>query len=233
VYRGDEYPSLYGGYILTDYCNGLFMMVFPDGDDWQDYVVTDYEGFGWSTFGESTDLDLYVANLDGNIYKITSPCDELTAEITVDGDDLVAPLADAYVWLLDGEVIEGATGQSYTPSEIGFYSVGISIDGCSVISGEEEVTVIGVGELVLNTNIHIYPNPANEQISITIPEVFSELVQVQVIDSKGSVSLDFSETIVHNGVLSTSVFSLSSGIYTLKISDESNVTVGRFSVLEK
>ncbi len=74
VYRGQAYPSLKGKYIYGDYCTGEMWTLEPDGDNnWVNTEVTDIPFGNWSTFGEDNNGELYIANLNGSIYRITSP----------------------------------------------------------------------------------------------------------------------------------------------------------------
>jgi len=67
VYRGGLYPELYGYYLFADYCSGRFWAAIQSPG----WVITDLgdKGSLITTFGQNSDLELYVA--DGvNIYHI-------------------------------------------------------------------------------------------------------------------------------------------------------------------
>ena len=232
VYRGSEYPSLQGGYIFTDYCNGLFSMLFPNGSGWDNYDVTDNLGFGWSTFGESSDLELYVANLDGSIHRITGPCDALEVQISLNGDTLEAPVADAYIWLLDGEPISGATDQTFVPSQSGEYSVGISLDGCSGISDVVVVTGVETYHAVTRP-LNIYPDPTSDLITIKVAGVLSSEYDMKIISSNGSiVGLPDNSLINSGSEFKISLKDLPTGIYHVLISDRGLIYTGKVSVIK-
>ena len=71
VYRGTEFPDLYGYYICCDYSTARGWLIKPNGSG--GWNVSTQTGFpaSVSTFGEATDGTLYVASLSTNqIYKI-------------------------------------------------------------------------------------------------------------------------------------------------------------------
>lgn len=72
VYRGTRYASLYGKYIFTDYCSGLFRLLYTEGGKPRVRTVLNGDDNAYSSFGEDMNNELYVCNLaNGNIYHIT------------------------------------------------------------------------------------------------------------------------------------------------------------------
>src|SRR5687767_10350750 len=72
VYRGDEYPDMYGKYIYTDFCTGVFRTTFWDGSAWVTAELGNFTPFAYSTFGQDVSAELYVANkTNGTIYRVT------------------------------------------------------------------------------------------------------------------------------------------------------------------
>lgn len=70
VYRGPEYASLRGTYIMADFCTGeLFGLREEENGRWQPALLTTAPRFV-STFGEDVAGELYLATLDGVIYQI-------------------------------------------------------------------------------------------------------------------------------------------------------------------
>ena len=72
VYRGQKYPNLIGKYLYTDYCSGRFWTLEPDGQGgWTNALLADL-AFGFTTFGEDQNGELYVANIgNGLVYRVT------------------------------------------------------------------------------------------------------------------------------------------------------------------
>ncbi len=76
VYRGSKQPSLYGKYIYTDYCTGIFWSLAPDGlGGWTNTELANLNNQEFAAFGEDVNGELYVAGIGtGVIYHITTPC---------------------------------------------------------------------------------------------------------------------------------------------------------------
>lgn len=73
VYRGSEWPELYGTYICTDYVTDNFFSIKPDGTGgWDVFPQSQNQISGVATFGEDESGELYAAALfDGVIYQVT------------------------------------------------------------------------------------------------------------------------------------------------------------------
>jgi glucose/arabinose dehydrogenase len=69
VYRGSEYPALYGYYICADYVSGNTWLIKPAGSLWD---ITKQTGLPGSvvSFGEGETGILYVITRPGTIYKV-------------------------------------------------------------------------------------------------------------------------------------------------------------------
>ncbi|MEO1257722.1 MAG: PQQ-dependent sugar dehydrogenase [Bacteroidota bacterium] len=74
VYRGCEFPGLYGQYIFVDYCSGrLWRMVRDASGQWQADELADMNNNNLKTMGENSQGELFLAgHTDGKIYKVTS-----------------------------------------------------------------------------------------------------------------------------------------------------------------
>ncbi|MCH1547203.1 MAG: IgGFc-binding protein, partial [Flavobacteriaceae bacterium] len=71
-------------------------------------------------------------------------------EISVDSDQCIPNLElklnsiatfDEYQWYFNGEIIEGAIGNSYTPSEPGYYQISGAVDDCEGILLSDDIPV--------------------------------------------------------------------------------------------
>jgi glucose/arabinose dehydrogenase len=67
VYRGEAIESLYGGYMVGDYCSGLIWVVDPATGNASEPVET---GLSISSFAEDASGELYIIDLEGGIYRI-------------------------------------------------------------------------------------------------------------------------------------------------------------------
>lgn len=72
VYRGSDYPVLWGHYLFADFCSGRFWALHPDGDgEWQSIALGQLQSVGVTSFGEDVSGELYVSNrTSGIIYRV-------------------------------------------------------------------------------------------------------------------------------------------------------------------
>lgn len=76
----------------------------------------------------------------------------------------------SYSWSYNGLPVPNAVGNSIDASALGNYSVTITTDyGCEVTSAVFQVTV-GVGESQAVQSVRLWPNPANDVVTIALPE---------------------------------------------------------------
>jgi glucose/arabinose dehydrogenase len=70
VYRGSLYPAFAGKYFFADYCSAQIGMMNPDNSiTW----TTAFSGNNFSTFGQDSQKELYVASIsNGKLYKLTT-----------------------------------------------------------------------------------------------------------------------------------------------------------------
>ncbi len=72
VYRGKAIPALQGVYVYGDYCNGNMWTLRRDANGaWVNEALPN-AGFQISSFGEDANGELYVLDLDGKVYRVTS-----------------------------------------------------------------------------------------------------------------------------------------------------------------
>jgi len=130
-------------------------------------------------------------------------------------------------WFFDGNPIPGATGQTHTITQSGYYTLQASnAVGCATMSNVYYATYTNIGE---NTNTHfadfqLYPNPADDMVIVSFNSLFRGELIIELTDvlGKNVYSELFS---VENGhfVQSINVSYLPSGIYVLSLqTDEWN-----------
>jgi glucose/arabinose dehydrogenase len=74
VYRGSNFPEMYGWYIYSDYCSGKFWAL--SAEDTTNISVGDFGSNQFATFGEDDDGELYVAAIQaGVVYKVGVKCE--------------------------------------------------------------------------------------------------------------------------------------------------------------
>ncbi|MFN0033849.1 MAG: PKD domain-containing protein [Saprospiraceae bacterium] len=104
---------------------------------------------------------------------------------------LISTPAAAYQWLLDGNPIPGATGQTVMPTVSGNYSVQVSCPPAGwVDSGPVAVMIVGIPELTAKQQLKIYPNPVAASETSVILEMAGfekEAVSIVLTDLSGRV----------------------------------------------
>src|SRR3989338_2778594 len=96
-----------------------------------------------------------------------------------------------YQWIncTTGQLIPGATGQTFVASEVGNYAVILSTINCEDTSVCIEVNeIIGLGELSSNTTISLFPNPATEAATLVFSK--KQTAELFVYDHLGKVVYD-------------------------------------------
>jgi len=71
VYRGKAFPALSGGYLFADYCSGTIFAIPAAATGRTTPVVVGKTKIGIAAFAEDAAGELYAANLDGTISKVT------------------------------------------------------------------------------------------------------------------------------------------------------------------
>lgn len=83
VYRGSEYPGMYGHYIYADYVSGRVWSIKSDGNGgWNNVELDNWTNNQISSFGENKDGELFMAARgQGIIYQVVDECQGFDAEI--------------------------------------------------------------------------------------------------------------------------------------------------------
>ncbi|HYV94298.1 MAG TPA: kelch repeat-containing protein [Chitinophagales bacterium] len=152
--------------------------------------------------------------------------------ITQVGYTLTSTSATAYQWQLNSIDIPGATNQSYTILQSGYYTVVVSDSNGCVNSASIKVTISGIDE-VSDANISIYPNPSSGSFVIELSGGFiADEVSIYVLNTLGqkvfsfeesrSIGInadDFSEG-VHSNKKEVDLSDFASGIYFIGIKSQ-------------
>jgi len=116
VYRGSQYPDLYGHYLYTDYCSGRIWSLTPDGEgEWNNQQLLDGPNSNLTTFGEDVNGELYLAGIgNGIIYKIRERCSTFSIVAAEVSDASCFGTEDGQITL---GITSGAAPFSYAWSE--------------------------------------------------------------------------------------------------------------------
>lgn len=187
VYRGTQYPHLYGHYMFTDYSYGSFLTYGPGYDP--DTLLTG-AGAGFSSFGEGSDGSLYVCNLNNSrVQKIYDPCPMEDPTITNNGDwELESSPATSYQWFLNGIPVPGATDQVYVPTVGGNYQVRANYGSpCNLFSDTLLFVATSVPEH-LRPELVTFPQPAVGGMIVERSNT-ATAATFEVVDAMGRVVL--------------------------------------------
>lgn len=100
VYRGSEFPDLYGHYLYTDYCGGKIWSLTPDGNGgWTNRQLLQGAANQYVSFGENQNGELFLAALGaGTILRIREICSTFQVAGTAT-DETCAGAADGGIQL--------------------------------------------------------------------------------------------------------------------------------------
>lgn len=226
VYRGCNYPDLYGKYVYSDYCSGRIWALTPDGNGgFDNEFLRQYNQHDWSSLGEDVNGELYIARLNtGTIYRIVTAEGISPFNFDVSGSTLsIDPDFDTYQWYLNGALINGATANTYEATESGVYTVEVTTDqGCTFLSEETNVTIVNSLEARFIESWSIQPNPVETtallQIQLKEPKAF----QVTLRDLSGKNLWNQSYQALLQEQVELPMNDLPNGIYLVELAIDGN-----------
>lgn len=140
-----------------------------------------------------------------------------TPTATNTGMTVMSTSATGYQWYVDGDLIPGATGQSWSPLVNGNYSVVITdANGCTSQSLPVYFGTVGITETIATT-MRIYPQPADDVLMITNVIAGASL---DLFDASGRVASSAKANT--SGIARMDVSALAAGSYLLKVRDGSS-----------
>lgn len=107
--------------------------------------------------------DYWVSSGVGPTFNFTAP---IEVEIQINGSTLTASSGQSFQWLLNGEPIAGATGNTYEAEANGMYIVQVvDLNGCTAVSEPINITILNTRD-GNRTALQFGPNPFNEVLQI-------------------------------------------------------------------
>ncbi len=166
---------------------------------------------------------------DSSQISVTVNPNPATPVITLNAGDLVSSSPTGNQWYLNGNLLPGATGQTYTFTQNGIYTVVVTnANGCSVSSASLNMTSIGIEIMQGENGINIYPNPFTSQTIVSFTEEQKNItVKIADVLGKEVQSFNFSgkSLLIGRG-------GLNAGIYFIQIYSENKNVINRKIVIQ-
>ena len=139
-------------------------------------------------------------------------------------DELITSGDGTFQWLLEGNLIDGATGETYLPSENGNYNVMITdANGCSSTSDAfAYISTAVVDSDVIDFSFH--PNPSNGQVFIDLPSGITKGASLLLTDAAGR---KLSQRNVSGTTMTLELGAFEAGLYFLHLLNNGAVTTHR------
>lgn len=137
--------------------------------------------------------------------------------------------APSYQWYLVGSgAITGATSQTYTPTQDGFYYCIITNRCPSAPSDTLSFFGTGIAEQNAGSIVSMYPNPASGELNIRSGRY--TIIKAELLNISGQVIHSWSQA---GKALTLNLSGFTNGIYIIRICDESGAILYRKLVIEE
>lgn len=144
-----------------------------------------------------------------------------TPVVTVSGFDLTSSVATGNQWYQDGNLIPGATDQTYTATASGWYWTIVTVNECSSAeSNHEYILITGVNEQPSPIQCRIAPNPCEGQFTLMTEGLTTGHCSVSILNALGaSVWEGGFQSSTGLNITNIDPGDLASGMYTVIIRD--------------
>jgi hypothetical protein len=199
-----EEPSLWSALLVslsgTDICEGDTARVVPidnysaylwnTGDTTQTLFVTQ-SGFYNCTVTDGNGCTIPGVGVNINFFQ-----NYLNPEILLDGDSLYISEGTVTAWFNNGVVVPNATDNYIlNPAPGGYLAQVVDSNGCTYLA--KAYTITGIAESVWLNQVKVYPNPANNLLSIEGIPAGSQVMLMDVMgreisaaDATGTLQLE-------------------------------------------
>jgi len=137
-------------------------------------------------------------------------------------------------WYYNGNIIPGATDQTYTVTHnTGYYWVAVTLNGCSSgISNKLWVEVVGVPEIQPSASFSIYPVPNNGRFTVSINYPIDNTFNIIVYNQIGEMLFERRNVTTTAGEFETQIDirPVPNGMYLVVFMNSQNRVIKRFFV---
>ncbi len=141
---------------------------------------------------ENGEYDCEVSASASCIKRATNPLvvildDSFSFEVFNEDGFLQADIigADSYQWYYEFEIIPGATGDSYRPTQSGLYYVVATSENCSVTSDLIQVEITSLENHNLSGAIQIYPIPSGDEVDFSLESTVQGDYTLHLVNPQG------------------------------------------------
>ena len=153
--------------------------------------------------------------------------------VTTNGTFLTSSFATAYQWMFNSTPVINANNQTYFAAHTGYYSVVITdANGCTAVSDSVYIGITGINNTTNESEWSVYPNPSKGIFNIHFDRHEMNHPQLEVTDITGKVLIHSQPLQSIQGTATIDLQHFSNGVYFLKITDESALTIQKL-VIEK
>lgn len=176
-------------FLLETRTNGTYSMIFQgsalDDPDRRFFLVDHYLD-STIAIGQNTHYTFTIpgASSSGKRFELDVQRIRIPS-IEVEANTLVSDAKDGNQWFLNGEEIEGANAQSYTPVESGSYQVRVTRGSCGTLSDAVAFSVTGTPGMVMGQEVRVYPNPASGYLRVKGVESRNTLPKYTIFNMMG------------------------------------------------
>ncbi|MEX1190124.1 MAG: PKD domain-containing protein, partial [Bacteroidia bacterium] len=172
-----------------------------------------------------------VTQTTNNVVNVTNP--PAAPTVNFNGSQLVVTGAVGSIqWFLNGTPINGASGTTWSPSQVGTYSVSASQNGCTTYSNDFLLEALSVESVIASLPLVVSPNPVSDILSIETQFLTKqENIRIYMYDTRGKVVYMETISAISPGTrIYIPVQAISAGMYLLSVESEIGISNTRVAV---
>jgi hypothetical protein len=132
---------------------------------------------------------------------------------------------------LNGQIIAGATAQTYNITKDGKYSVKTTnATNCSATSAEITVKFIGTEDILNDKTFVVFPNPTEDFLMIQLKAAAAKYLEVTDVLGRVILSQDLNNTETYEQRLNTTTWA--KGAYFINIKNQDREVIGTRKVVK-